>query len=343
MIALSQKIIDVIQNAREFVYQNTNTTMVICYFSIGRMIVEELQHGNEKAIYGEKLLKLVSADLTHQLGRGFSVENMRKFYLAYSSQFSMSENGSRIIENKLISETLSRKLPNQFLSWSHYLFLSRIENTLELNFYEIEALQNNWKLKELERQFNSGLFERIALSKNKKEVFELAKKGQLIQKPKDLFKEPYILEFLGLEEKANYTESDLETAIISEIEKFMLELGKGFFFGGRQVRLSFDEEHYRIDLVFYNRLLSCFVLIDLKIGKLTHQDLGQMQMYVNYYDRYVKTEHENPTIGIVLCKDKHTSLVEITLPENNTQIYASKYQTILPSKEKLQEILKNYE
>ena len=346
MIALSQKIIDVIQNARDFVYKNTNTTMVISYFSIGKMIVEELQHGNEKAIYGTKLLEHVSSDLTKQLGRGFSVdnlENMRKFYLAYASQFLISENSSRILENQLISEMLSRKLPNQFLSWSHYLFLSRIENLLERNFYEMESLQNNWKLKELERQFNSGLFERIALSKNKKEVFELAKKGQLIQKPKDLFKDPFILEFLGLDEKNNYSETDLETAIISEIEKFMLEMGKGFFFGGRQVRFSFDEEHYRIDLVFYNRLLFCFVLIDLKIGKLTHQDIGQMQMYVNYYDRFVKTNHENSTIGIVLCKDKNQNLVEITLPQSNNQIFASKYQTILPSKEKLQEILKNYE
>ena len=169
---------------------------------------------------------------------------------------------------------------------------------------------------------------------------QLATQGQTIQNPNDLFKEPFILEFLGLDEKNNYSETDLETAIINEIEQFMLEMGKGFFFGGRQVRFTFDEDHYRIDLVFYNRLLQCFVLIDLKIGKLKHQDLGQMQMYVNYYNRFVKTETENPTIGIVLCKDKNNVMVEITLPENNNQIFASKYQTILPSKTDLQEIHK---
>lgn len=346
MIELSKKIIELIGFTKSFVYKTTNTAMIFTYYSIGKMIIEELQAGNDKAQYGSNLLETVSNDLKMQLGKGYSVdnlENMRKFYLAYNSQFQISENGSRILENKLISENLSRKLPNQFLSWSHYLFLSRITNTLERNFYEIEALQNNWTLKELERQFDSGLFERLALSKNKDEVLQLAKKGQTINKPNDLFKEPFILEFLGLDEKANYSETDLETAIINEIEHFMLEMGKGFFFGGRQVRFTFEEDHYRIDLVFYNRLLQCFVLIDLKIGKLKHQDLGQMQMYVNYYDRFVKTQTENPTIGIVLCKDKNNAMVEITLPENNNQIFTSKYQTILPSKTDFQEILNHYD
>ena len=310
------------------------------------MIVDELQNGKEKANYGSHLLETVSKDLKNKLGKGYSVdnlENMRKFYLCYSSQIQISENSSRILENTLISETLSRKLPTHFLSWSHYIFLSRITNSLERNFYELESLQNQWSIKELERQFNSGLFERLSLSTDKKGTLELAQKGQHIEKPKDLFKEPFILEFLGLEEKAQYSESELETAIINEIEKFMLELGKGFFFGGRQVRFTLDEDHYRVDLVFYNRLLQCFVLIDLKIGKLSNQDLGQMQMYVNYYDRFVKTETENQTIGIVLCKDKNNAMVEITLPENNNQIFASKYQTILPSKTALQEILNHYE
>ena len=191
----------------------------------------------------------------------------------------------------------------------------------------------------MERQFNSGLFERLALSKNKEGILELAKKGQIIAKAQDVLKEPLILEFLGLEEKIEYSENELESAIINQIEKFILELGKGFFFGGRQVRFTFDEEHYRVDLVFYNRILQCFVLLDLKIGKLTHQDLGQMQMYVNYYDRFEKSETENPTIGIILCKDKNKSLVEITLPKNNNQIFASKYQTVLPSKEDFQKLL----
>ena len=170
----------------------------------------------------------------------------------------------------------------------------------------------------------------------------MAFQGQTVQKPQDLIKEPLILEFLGLEDQIQYSETDLETAIINDIEKFMLEMGKGFFFGGRQVRFTFDEDHFKVDLVFYNRLLQCFVLLDLKIGKLSHQDLGQMQMYVNYYDRFVKTNTENPTIGIVLCKDKNNNLVEITLPKDNQQIFATKYQTILPSKEKLQDILEHY-
>ncbi len=343
---LSKKIIELIESARDFVVRNTNTTMVITYFSIGKMIVEELQNGKEKSIYGSKLLEFVSKDLQSQLGKGFSVdnlENMRKFYLCYQEQFIISENSSRNLTNRLISENDSRKFPSHFLAWSQYVFLSKIANNEERKFYEIEALQNNWGIKQLRRQFDSGLFERLVLSKNKTNILELSQKGQVLEKPQDLIKEPFVLEFLGLEQKNEYSETDLETAIINEIETFMLELGKGFFFGGRQVRFTFDEEHYQVDLVFYNRFLQCFVLIDLKIGKLSHQDLGQMQMYVNYYDRFVKSDSEDKTIGIILCKDKSKSLVEITLPENNNQIFATKYQTILPSKDSLQKILNHYE
>lgn len=215
----------------------------------------------------------------------------------------------------------------------------RIENENERNFYEIEAANNNWSLRELDRQFDSVLYERLILSRNKEAVKQLAEKGQIIEKPSDIIKDPYILEFVGLPEKAIYSESKLENQLITELETFLLELGKGFTFVGRQVRFTFDEEHFRVDLVFYNRLLRCFVLIDLKIGKLKHQDLGQMQMYVNYYDRFVKTDDENKTIGIILCKDKKDTLVEITLPEGNNQIFASRYQTILPSKEELKQLI----
>lgn len=215
----------------------------------------------------------------------------------------------------------------------------QIDHELERQFYEIESFQNNWKLEELKRQFDSGLFERLALSKNKEEVKKLAQKGQLVHQPKDLFKDPYILEFLGIEENNAFSENDLETLIINQLEKFLLELGKGFLFSGRQVRFTFDEEHYFVDLVLYNRLLQCFVLIDLKIGKLTHQDLGQMQMYTNYYDRYVKTDTENPTVGIILCKNKNENLVEITLPKDNDRIFASKYSTVLPNKNILKKLL----
>ncbi|GAB1453400.1 PDDEXK nuclease domain-containing protein [Draconibacterium sp.] len=346
MIELSRKIIDLIENARKFVVKTTNTTMIFAYYSVGKMIVDELQSGSEKAEYGTKLLENVSSDLSQKIGRGFSVdnlENMRKFYLVYMNQIQISENASRKLENKLISENHSRKLPTQFLSWSHYVFLSRIDNEAERKFYEIEALQNNWGLKEIKRQFNTGLYERLALSRDKNKILELSQEGHVIQNSIDVIKDPFVLEFLAIEEKAEYSETELETAIINQIEKFMLELGKGFFFGGRQVRFTFDEEHYRVDLVFYNRILKCFVLIDLKIGKLTHQDLGQMQMYVNYFDRFEKQELENPTIGIILCKLKNQSMVEITLPAGNKQIFASKYQTIIPDKKEFIKLLRQYD
>lgn len=299
-----------------------NTTMVRTYFEIGRIIVENEQNGKSRAEYGKETLKNLSERLTKDFGKGFSVENldrMRFFYRTYSNS--------------------STVLTNFELSWSHYLFLMRIENMEERKFYEIECKNSNWSLRELRRQFDSALYERLALSKNKESVKQLSQKGIVVAKPEDIVKDPYILEFLGLPEKSEYSESDLEQKLIDKLEKFLLELGKGYAFVGRQVRFTFDEEHYRVDLFFYNRLLQCFVLIDLKIGKLTHQDLGQMQMYVNYYDRFVKLEHENKTIGIVLCKNKNDALVEITLPEDNTQIFASKYETVLPKKEELKKLI----
>ena len=215
----------------------------------------------------------------------------------------------------------------------------RIENINERNFYEIESIENNWSLRELRRQIDSALYERLVLSIDKEKIKLLSLKGQILEKPEDVVKDPYILEFLGLEEKSDYSENELETAIINNLEKFIMELGKGFLFQGRQVRFTFDEEHYFVDLVFYNRLLKCFVLIDLKIGKLKHQDLGQMQMYVNYYDRFVKLPDENKTIGIIICKEKNDTLVRMTLPEDNQQIFASRYMTVLPSKEDLKKII----
>ena len=319
---LYSQIASVLSKSRQFVVSTVNTTMVRTYFEIGRIIVENEQNGKSRAEYGKETLKNLSERLTKDFGKGFSVENldrMRFFYRTYSN-----------------SSTL---LTNFELSWSHYLFLMRIDNPEERKFYEIECKNSNWSLRELRRQFDSALYERLALSKNKEGVKQLSKKGIVVAKPEDIVKDPYILEFLGLPEKAEYSESDLEQKLIDRLEKFLLELGKGYAFVGRQVRFTFDEEHYRVDLVFYNRLLQCFVLIDLKIGKLTHQDLGQMQMYVNYYDRFVKLEHENKTIGIVLCKNKNDALVEITLPKDNTQIFASKYETVLPKKEELKKLI----
>ena len=217
----------------------------------------------------------------------------------------------------------------------------KVDNPDERKFYEIEAINNGWSLRELQRQFDTALFERLVLSRDKKGIKELSKKGQIITKPNDTIKDPYVLEFLGLPEETKYSETELEQKIIDKLEHFLLELGKGFTFVGRQVRFTFDDKHFRTDLVFYNRILRCFVLIDLKIGEITHQDLGQMQMYVNYYDRKVKLENENKSIGIILCRTKNETLVEMTLPENNEQIFASKYLTVLPSKEDLKKLIEN--
>ncbi len=234
-----------------------------------------------------------------------------------------------------IGQTLSDQFTPQFtLSWSHYVFLMNIDNRDERRFYEIESGQNQWSLSELKRQFNSGIYERLALSRDKKGVRALAQKGQIIEKPEDMLKSPVILEFLGLDENTRYSESDLESAIIDKLESFLLELGKGFLFESRQKRFTYDSDNFYVDLVFYNRILRCYVLIDLKIGRLTHENLGQMQMYVNYFNREVKLDDENPTIGIILCKTKNDALVQLTLPEN-ANVYASQYQLYLPSKDEL--------
>lgn len=332
-----QGVSEVLAKARKNAKTAVNLSMVYAYFEIGRMIVEEEQHGANRAAYGKQILKELSAYLTKIYGKGFSVTNlkqMRQFYLAYA--------------NDQIGQTLSDQFKNLptvstgrkfYLSWSHYLKLMRIDNIEERHFYEIESVKNDWSLSELKRQFNSALYERLLLSTDKKEVYRLALEGQKAETPRDIVKDPYILEFLGLPEAPSYSETEMKSRIINHLQQFLLELGTGFAFMGRQKRFTFDEEHFMVDLVFYNRLLRCFVLFDLKIGELKHQDIGQMQMYVHYYDRMVKLADENPTIGIILCKDKNNAVVEMTLPEDNSQIFASKYETVLPSKEALQQLL----
>ena len=266
---------------------------------------------------------------------------MRRFYLEYIEtvpRIAQTVSGQlpvTVVTEGPVVQTLSVQFTSRFtLSWSHYLFLMNIRDHEERRFYEIEAQQGQWSLSELKRQFNTVLYERLALSRDKNGVKALAQKGQVIEKPQDMLKEPYVLEFLGLDESSKYSESDLESAIIDKIEEFLLELGKGFLFEARQKRFTFDADHFFIDLVFYNRILRCYVLIDLKIGKITHGDLGQMQMYVNYYDREVKRDDENLTVGIILSKTKNDAVVRLTLPENSN-IYASEYQLYLPSKEEL--------
>ncbi|SHL24746.1 PDDEXK nuclease domain-containing protein [Flavobacterium xanthum] len=333
---LFTQVVDLLQQSKQQVVRTINQTMVYTYYEIGRMIVKEEQNGKDRAEYGKQLLKGLSKQLNNEFGKGFSVdnlENMRRFYLSYA----ISETLSRkldLINNK--SETAS---PIFKLSWSHYIFLIRIDDANERNFYQIESGKYNWSLRELKRQYDSALYTRLALSRNKEGILKLSEKGQIIEKPKDIIKDPYILEFLGLPELHQYSESELEEEIINKLEHFLLELGHGFTFVARQKRITFDDKHFRIDLVFYNRILKCFVLIDLKIGELKHQDLGQMQMYVNYYDREMRLEDENNTIGIVLCQNKSDLVVEYTLPENNEQIFASKYKTVLPSTEDLLKLI----
>ena len=332
-----ESVSEVLAQARKNAKTAVNLAMVYAYYEIGRMIVEEEQQGENRAAYGKQLLKELSAYLTSAFGKGYSVDNlklMRRFYNVYSND----PIGETLFPQFEYLPTVSsgRKF---YLSWSHYLKLMRIDNVDERHFYEIEAVKNDWSLSELKRQYDSSLYERLSLSTNKDKIYRLALEGQKVETANDVVKDPYVLEFLGLKELPEYSESELENRIIDNLQQFLLELGTGFAFIGRQVRFTFDEEHFMVDLVFYNRLLRCFVLFDLKIGELKHQDIGQMQMYVHYYDRRVKLVDENPTIGIVLCKNKNNAVVEMTLPEDNTQIFASKYETVLPSKEALQRLL----
>lgn len=345
--ALFANIRTLIESARSTVARGVDLVQVHTNFEIGRHIVEFEQQGESRAEYGKQVLKHLAERLTAEFGGGFSVTNlklMRLFYELHVQRIGQTVSGlSEIQTRQPISQTLSDLLAATenrpfSLSWSHYVFLLGIKKPEERSFYEIEAASQNWTLRELRRQFQSGLYERLALSRDQDGIRQLAQQGQIVSRPSDLLKEPLVLEFLGLSEQARFSESDLEAAIISQIEHFLLELGKGFLFEARQKRFTFDDDHFFVDLVFYNRLLRCYVLIDLKIGKLTHQDLGQMQMYVNYFDRYVKTDAESATIGIVLCKKKHEALVEITLPKD-ANIHAREYQLYLPSKEELQQKL----
>ncbi|MEC5167092.1 putative nuclease of restriction endonuclease-like (RecB) superfamily [Flavobacterium sp. PL11] len=339
--SLFSQVVDLLQQSNQQVVRAINQTMVYTYYEIGRMIVEEEQNGKDRAEYGKQLLKGLSKELNKEFGKGFSVETLeriRRFYLTYSKSSTLST----ISESEKLSEVIASFAPGKkalshnisfLLSWSHYNFLMRMDDANERSFYEIETAKNNWSVRELKRQYDTALYTRLALSRDKEGILKLSQQGQIIEKPKDVIKDPYILEFLGLPELNQYSENELEEEIINKLEHFLLELGNGFTFVARQKRITFEDKHFRIDLVFYNRILKCFVLIDLKIGELKHQDLGQMQMYVNYYDREMRLEEENKTIGLVLCQNKSDLVVEYTLPENNEQIFASKYKMVLPSKE----------
>lgn len=350
---LYEKISTIINNARRMVVTAVNTAEVYAKYEIGRYIVENEQQGNGRAQYGKHVLQKLSIRLIESFGTGWSYSNLRQirqFYMVYgnlTNTVCQIENDKHCLSNSenITKSSTSKQLvecePRFTLSWSHYLILMRIDNVEARNFYEIECTQQQWSVRQLSRQVGSSLYERLALSRNKEDVMRLACEGQTLEKPADIIKNPLTLEFLGLKPDTLYTESKLENAIIGKMQQFLLELGKGFLFEARQKRFTFDEQHFYVDLVFYNRLLQCYVLIDLKTSKLSHQDLGQMQMYVNYYDRYMKQDFEKPTIGILLCKEKNDALVQLTLPEHSN-IYASEYSLYLPDKTLLQSKLQQW-
>lgn len=357
---LVQQVKEIILSARALAARSVDTVQVAMNFSIGRRIVEHEQGGDKRAAYGKQIVEHLAQAMSSEFGRGFSATNlwlMRQFYLAYSPRILQTASGEfpaapipRAVSGESLlptkpadgGMTLLTQLPGfASISWSHYVFLMSIADSDERIFYEIESAQQGWDVRTLKRQVGACLYERLALSRDKGAVQRLAHEGDLPQTPRQLIKDPLVLEFLGLEERTHYSERDLESAITDRLESFLLELGKGFLFEARQKRFSFGTDHFYVDLVFYNRLLRCYVLIDLKIGKLTHQDLGQMQMYVNYFDRHVRLPDENPSIGILLCKLKNDALVELTLPKD-ANIYASQYQLYLPSKEELQQKLRDW-
>ena len=351
--ALFEKIAGLIEESRKKVSSAINIAEVYTKYSIGKYIVEDEQEGKERAAYGKQVLEELSRKIEERFGEGWSVDTLkrcRKFYSIYSAPaigatvlHKLEATADHMNLGNTVAQIRERtvELHKFSLSWSHYLILMRISDANARSFYEIECAKQNWSVRWLQRQVNSSLYERLALSKDKSEVLRLAQEGQTIEKPADILKNPITLEFLGLKHETVYSETKLESAIIDKMQEFLLEMGKGFLFEKRQRRFTFDEDNYYVDLIFYNRLLQCYVLIDLKIDKLTHQDLGQMQMYVNYYDRYVKQEFEKPTIGILLCKEKKDTLIKLTLPEN-ANIYAAEYALYLPDKTELQNKLKTW-
>ena len=341
---LCQKAVDLIDRARNTAIREVNLVQLLTYYTLGKWIVEVQQGGSGRAKYGKRVLETLSDALNHAFGKGYSVStltNIRKFYEIYKNRIpapmvtDFAEPNSQPLVTKFGNDVPFR------LSWTHYLILMRIQNEDERDFYEQLAIQENWGKRELSRQYGSSLYERMLIGKDKQQILRLSKKGRLAEKPADLVKDPYILEFLGIPEQTDFSETELESRLIDHLQEFLLELGTGFAFVARQKRFTFEEDHFRVDLVFYNRLLQCFVLFDLKTEKLKHQDLGQMQMYVNYYDRYEKTDFENPTIGILLCPQKNDAVVELTLPENS-KIFASQYQLYLPDKKLLQKKLQEW-
>lgn len=325
-----------IDNARNNIKCSINTEMIMTYWMIGRDIVEEEQHGQERAEYGKALLKGLSTKLQEKYKSGFSVDTLeraRKFFITYQTDVFNPKSAT-----SLRKSSQPELMPN--LSWCHYIELMKIAKIEARLFYTIETSKNNWNVRELKRQISSLLFDRLAKSKDKQETLQLAYKGQEINTPEDAIKEPLVLEFLGLPENHFLVESKLEEALINNLQHFLLELGRGFAFVARQKRLTLEGDHFYADLIFYHMVLKCYVVVDIKTCTLTHADLGQMQLYVNYFDIEVKSEDDNPTIGLVLCTNKNDAMVKYTLGEKTKQIFASKYQFHLPTEAELEHELK---
>jgi predicted nuclease of restriction endonuclease-like (RecB) superfamily len=365
--ALYARVREILAAAQAGISRTVNTTQVVANWLVGREIVEEEQRGAKRAEYGKQIVEELAVRLQGDFGKGYSALNLwlfRRFYLEYPKltpaeilYAPRKESGEPAIHHAVsdksaeISAAVRAKLalgptlggeswqPGQLhtnLSWTHYRTLLRVEKAEARSFYEIEAIQNNWAARELERQINSLLYERLALSRDKKGLLRLARKGQEIQGPVDIFKDPLVLEFLKIPAAAKLVESDLEAALLSELQAFLLELGRGFAFVARQERITLDGDHFYIDLVFYHTVLKCYIVLDLKVGKLTHQDLGQLELYVNYYDRERLTPGDNPTLGLILCTDKNDAVVRYTLGEaQQKKIFASRYKLHLPSEAEL--------
>jgi len=319
---LFEDIKEIITDSKSKIYTTINTTIISAYWNIGKKIVEEEQKGKTRAKYGKYLIKELSIKLTNEFGKGFSernIWNMIKLYNTYP---------------------IMKALPAE-LSWTHYIRLFEINNHKAREFYEIECSKERWSTRELDRQISTLLYERLCLSRNKKKILELSKKGQIIEGPKDIVKEYYVLDFLGLKEDNTYLEKDLENRIITKLKDFLLEFGKGYSFVGRQKRITIGSQSYYIDLVFYNTILKCFVLVDLKTNKLTPQDIGQMDFYVRYFEKEVKQTNDNPTIGIILCTEKDKTMIKYTLLPGNEQLFASKYKLYLPTEKQLKKEIEN--
>ena len=328
MTHLLTRITTILDQARSQAVRTVNSAMVQAYYAIGQAIVEDEQAGADKAGYGERVITDLAKQLTQTYGKGFSATNLklfRQFYVRYS-QIGHAARDQSGPESREIGHTLCDQL-----SWSHYRRLMRIENRDAFAFYERETIANGWSVREMTRQIDSLLYERLAKSRDTEGLKRLAAEGQVIERPIDVIKDPYVLEFLDLPEATQWREHDLEKALLDHLQQFLLELGKGFAFIGRQQRLTLDGDHFYPDLVFYHAVLKCYVVIDLKVGKLSHGDLGQIQMYTHYYDREVCTEGDKPTIGMVLCTDKNDAMVKYVLEEDSRQIFASRYQLALPT------------